>query len=344
MTATLVLTAADLARVLRRRGVDAVMDEAIAGLTAAFRDHDGDATVLRKRDGFIYPTGTLEWMPLLDRGGHSFVKIVGYHPGNVASARVPTVLSTFSQYHTETGHLAVLMDGVIPTAIRTGAASAIASRVLARPDSRVLGLIGCGAQAVTQLHALSRVFPLERVLAFDVDPGAAATLAARSVARVPIEVVELPALEADSDIICTATSVEAGRGPVMTGERTRPWLHVNAVGSDIPGKTELPLALLRASLVVPDYLAQAEVEGECQQLAPHEIGPDLIAVVKDEAGHAVHRERRTVFDSTGFSLEDRVMLELFVGHASALGLGRRLVIEGGGGDPLDPYVLVGSPD
>jgi L-lysine cyclodeaminase len=120
----------------------------------------------------------------------------------------------------------------------------------------------------------------------------------------------------------------------------KPSVHVNAVGSDLPGKTELPLALLQRSLVCPDLRVQAVVEGECQQLVDAEIGPELHEVVQQPERFADWRSRSTVFDSTGFALEDQVVTELLLGHAQRLGIGTRLSLEMLSGDALDPYSAV----
>ncbi len=131
------------------------------------REFDPGRHVIPVRDGFDYQQpqiGLIEWMPALASGEAVTVKMVGYHPQNPLHLNVPTILSTVLWFDVTTGHLQSVMDGNLLTAIRTGAASAVASKVLARPDAEVLGLIGCGAQSVSQLHALSRVFKLRQVL------------------------------------------------------------------------------------------------------------------------------------------------------------------------------------
>jgi ornithine cyclodeaminase/alanine dehydrogenase-like protein (mu-crystallin family) len=336
------LTQADLRRLVGSVGIHTLMDEVIHDLTEALRDFDAERVEVRKREGFLleHPgqAGVLEWMPVMRRGDTVTIKVVGYNPDNPAGYGMPTIVATNSVYDCRTGHLQAVVDGVFATALRTGAASAVASRVLARPDSKVLGLVGCGAQAVTQLHALSRVFGLERVLVYDTDPEVERTFPQRvaflglDVRRVPLE-----ELEAQADILCTATSVAVGAGPVITGRGLRPHVHINAVGSDLPGKTELPLALLEQSLVCPDFLPQAVVEGECQQLPRERIGPELVTLVQTPEKFAQWRQRSTVFDSTGLALEDQVVTETLMRHARRLGLGTRVDIESISEDVMDPY-------
>ncbi len=333
-----------IARIVSEVGLDALMDEMIELITVAIREFDGTRTLVRARDGFSYTEpdiGLLEWMPVMHTAESTVIKVVGYHPSNPARRNLPTILSTISAYDTETGHLAGLTDGTFVTAVRTGAASAIASRVLARPDSKVLGLIGCGAQAVTQMHALTRVAPIELVLIDDANPLNVESYPARVASVLPAGVEIRPAsraeLLASADIVCTSTSVGMGSGPLFDDPLTQPWLHVNAVGADFPGKMELPRAFLTRSLVCPDHVEQAMKEGECQQLEPHEIGPSLADLVADPTAFEYARERTTVFDSTGWAIQDQVAVQLLLDHANRLDLGWSIELEDIGVEPLSPY-------
>ncbi|NMO16210.1 ornithine cyclodeaminase family protein [Pyxidicoccus fallax] len=347
-TRTLLVTQADLRSIVEAVGLDALMDQLIHALSDALRGFDGSVTEVRKREGFMldHPRqpGVLEWMPVMHRGHTVTVKMVGYSPLNPQEHTLPTIIATNSLYDVRTGHLLAIMDGVFATALRTGAASAVATRCLAAPGSTVLGLVGTGAQAVTQLHAISRLFPLKQVLAYDTHPEALQSFAGRvGFLGLDVRPVSLAQLEAQSDIICTATSVAVGAGPVISGHELKPHVHINAVGSDLPGKTELPRAFLERSLVVPDYLEQARVEGECQQLSPNKIGPDLVTLMKNPERYEAWRQRSTVFDSTGYALEDQVVTELLLEHAEQLGLGTPVALETIGGDALDPYSLLRGP-
>lgn len=334
----------DLARLTATVDMDELMDQMIERLAKACREFDPARIKVRVRDGFHYLqpyVGLVEWMPVMRVGDTITIKTVGYHPGNPSHSNVPTILSTVGVWDTATGHLAGLSDGVFLTALRTGAASAVVSRLLANPDSRVLGLIGAGAQAVTQLHALSRCFPLERVLIHDADPAAIATFAARVAAFVPddLEIREAPVdlLVQSSDIVCTATSVGVGAGPVFADLKTKPWLHINAVGADLPGKIELPLELLERALVCPDFSEQAAREGECQQLSADQVGPDMVDLVQNFPRYEGWRDLLTVFDSTGYALEDQVAMEMLFEYCDRYGLGDEIELEAAGGDPLNPY-------
>lgn len=341
---TTLLTRDDLRRIVCRIGIDALMDETIGRLAAAFAAFDPKDTVIPARDGFKYShpqIGLVEWMPALRVGRWVHLKVVGYHPRSGALHGLPTIVSSLSLYSVDTGRLVAVMDGAFVTALRTGAASAVASRVLAAPASRVLGIIGCGAQAVTQLHALARCFALDTVFIHDTDPQALASFPARVAAlhgpRLKIRAAAPEAFLPELDILCTATSVAIGEGPVFADGPLQAHLHVNAVGSDFPGKTELPPGLVQRSLVCPDFVEQALKEGECQLLAPEDVGPDLHALVRDQARLAGERGRCTVFDSTGWALEDMVTMELLMEHAHRLGIGQAIELESFSSDCRDPY-------
>jgi ornithine cyclodeaminase/alanine dehydrogenase-like protein (mu-crystallin family) len=234
--------------------------------------------------------------------------------------------------------LVALTDGVFLTAIRTGAASAVATRVLALPTSSTLGLVGAGAQSVTQAHAISRVMPITDIVVYDVDPDAAGS-AARRLAFIDADVrpVALEELERTADIISTATTVAPGGGPVIKGAGLKEHVHINAVGSDLPGKTELPLSFLRQALVCPDFHEQAQREGECQRLTEDEIGPELAAIVAGADEYDRYRSSWTVFDSTGIGLEDHVALNVLIRLANENGLGRPVRLEHVPLDPRNPY-------
>jgi len=140
-----------------------------------------------------------------------------------------------------------------------------------------------------------------------------------------------------ADIICTATSIDIGGGPVFTDTDVTPWLHINAVGSDFPGKFEIPVTLLRRSLVCTDFRAQAIKEGECQQLTEREIGPSLVEMVRNPDHYTSARQSISVFDSTGWALEDHVAMQLLMDYAREFGLGNTLELECIGSDARNPY-------
>lgn len=340
---TLVLTASDIETIVLETGLNKIMDTLIRRLSDAFLNFDPNKTIIPIRSGFHYDLpehGLIEWMPLHDHGKQIFVKMVGYHPNNPAKYNLPTIMSTISNYDTATGHLKAIIDGVFLTALRTGAASAVASQLFAKADSSVLGLIGCGAQSVTQLHALSRIFTFEKVLFYDIDEAAQQSF----MDRVQVLGLDAKFISSDiseivtaSDIICTATSIEIGEGPLFDKLPSQQHVHINALGSDFPGKTELSLSVLNNSFVCPDFKEQAIREGECQQLEEAKIDADLFECLKNKADFQHLKTERTVFDSTGLPLEDQVVMDLFLDYAAEMGLGTEMEIEKTQVDAKNPY-------
>jgi L-lysine cyclodeaminase len=299
-----------------------------------------------RRSGFQYTTpttGLIEWMPAHEIGRTVGVKMVAYHPSNPFQHGIPTVTAATSLYDTRCGRQTALVDSTLLTALRTGAASAIATDIFARPGSIRLGIIGCGAQAVAQAHAISRVRHVHEVIAFDINPTVSKSLIRRlgrlHLAVRTVDFEQLETIRATADVMCTVTSVDPEAGPVFADGAHHPWLHINAMGSDFPGKTEIPTSLLKRATVITDHHDQCRAEGESQQLDDSDVGPELREVVQHESDWASYRETLTVFDSTGHSLFDLVAAEYAVDLATKCSLGMELD-SNQGGDPYDPYVAL----
>lgn len=339
---TLILSIDDIKDIINEIGLNSLMDELITRMEQSIFEIDFDKTIVPAREGFEYhepKPGLLEWMPLLQIGEQATMKVVSYHPSNPVLQNIPTIVSSIGTFDITNGHLVALADATFLTSFRTGAASAVASRVLGNPKSRTIGIIGCGAQAVTQLHALSRVFEFDRGLVYDINPDSGESMSKRAgFTDLEIEVSTPEEILRYSDILCTTTSVEKGEGPVFKDTDHKSWLHINAVGSDFPGKFEIPVSLLKRSLVCPDFLLQATKEGECQQLHRDEIGPDMVDLVQNQKQYYDARNQLSVFDSTGWAFEDKIALDLFIDYAIKLDIGTYIQIESTiSEDPKNPY-------
>jgi len=333
-------------QIIKKVGLNKVMDDLITALEKAVQTYSNDETEVPIRSGFNYKKpflGLVEWMPIMKKGEEVVIKIVGYHPENPDIFKIPTILSTISSYDAHTGHLNYLVDGVLLTALRTGASSAVASKMMANKNSKVLGIIGCGAQSVTQIHAISRLFAINEILIYDTDKPSMENLKDRIG---PINLGFSPKVSSfseileKSDIICTATSIAPEKGPLFNKFKSKPHLHINAVGADFPGKFELPKSLLDKAYVCPDFLEQALIEGECQQLDPSAIGPTWIELIHDDKLKAKYQSGLSVFDSTGWALEDQVVAGLFANYAEELKLGTKMNIESYSSDEKNPYGMI----
>lgn len=340
MSATRILRAEDLRAIVADVGLTRLLDELIERLAAALKSHDDTLVQTVDRSGFRYSKpdlGLVEWMPAMDLGRRVAIKVVAYHPSNPVERGRPTIFANTLLYDTVDGRMVALCEATFLTAIRTGAASALATDILARPEPTTVGVVGCGAQAVTQIHAISRVRAVERVVAFDADRSVAASLAARLPLDVQVDVVDDVADLATCQVICTATSVPPGDGPVLPDLDLVPGAHINAVGADFPGKYELDIRTLRRAVVVPDVRSQCLLEGESQRLERDELGPDLVTLVAERDRFERFRHDLTVFDSTGWALEDLVAAELLLDHAERCGVGIEIDLHPSPADPYDPY-------
>lgn len=339
---TLLIDVGDLASIVQRVGLDAFMDELIAQLQSQIAAFDPARVSEHIRTGFNYSTpetGLVEWMPAMVNGDVVSVKTVGYHPNNPAARNIPSVLATTALYSTETGALVGLTEATLLTALRTGAASAAVTAHCVPEGPIALGVVGCGAQAVTQIHAISRIRPIERLVVTDVLAHVAHSLAERipsGIADVEVRGPgEFDSVVSELDVLCIATSTPTGSEPVVRIENPRPHLHVNAVGADFPGKTELHIDDLRRATVIPDVVDQCLVEGESQQLERDELGPSMVEVLGSKvSGFA---QRHTIFDSTGWSYEDLVVARMVVGYAQKFGLGTSVHLQRTPADPYDTY-------
>jgi ornithine cyclodeaminase len=240
--------------------------------------------------------GVIELMPTSDGRLYSF-KYVNGHPKNTAGGLL-TVTAFGVLADVATGYPLLLSEMTFMTALRTAAVSALAARHLARPNSRVMALIGNGAQSEFQVLAFHRMVGVREVRLFDTDPQATARLM-RNLAALRI---------ADLSVHWCTSTAEAVRGAdiVTTVTADKPGMHINAVGGDCPGKTELHIDILRRpdARIVVEFEPQARIEGEIQQLDESEPVTELADVLRARRPGRCGPGDVTVFDSVGFALND----------------------------------------
>ena len=256
------------------------------------------------------------------------IKWVNSHPDNPEEFGLPTVMAVLVLNDPRNGLPLAFMDATLLTKYRTAAASALASRYLARADSRSLGIIGCGAQAPPHIRALEAVFSFSDVLLTDLSQERAQQLA-RDFSHLPCR---LAAIEetAQADIVCTLTP---GRRRIVEKDWLRPGSHINAVGADAPGKSELDPALLSAARIFVDDWEQASHSGEIS-LALEEglfqasgVVGTLAQLVTGELTGRRSPEELTLFDSTGLAIEDLAAAELVYHRAREQGRGMELDLD-----------------
>jgi ornithine cyclodeaminase/alanine dehydrogenase-like protein (mu-crystallin family) len=255
--------------------------------------------------------GLLSMMPgALTDPGRLGIKVITVFPANFGTG-VGSHQGAILLFDPDNGSLLAVIDGREVTAIRTGAASAVATDVLANPDAHTLGVFGYGEQAATHIEALRLVRSIERVLVWGRDATRAATFAAEQAAQsgLAVEVAAGPSdVAARADILCATT---AAAEPYFRGEWLRPGQHFNVVGSSIPTTAEVDVATIASARVFTDFKDSALALGGDLQRAGA-AGVDLSAAIAGEVGEVIlgrARGRRgpddiTLFKSLGMVSED----------------------------------------
>ncbi len=255
------------------------------------------------------PVGVIELMPATDGRLYSF-KYVNGHPKNTAAGLL-TVTAFGVLADVDTGYPLLLSELTVTTALRTAAMSALAAHWMARPDSRVMALIGCGAQSEFQAIGFHHLVGIRELRLYDVDPLAMAKLE-RNLRGMP-ELAGLRVTRTRSTVeacrgadIVTTVTADKRNAVILTPPMIAPGMHLNAVGGDCPGKTELHPGILRmpGARVVVEYEPQTRIEGEIQQVPADFPVVEFTEVVRGIRPGRVGRQDITIFDSVGFALED----------------------------------------
>jgi len=300
----------------------APMPQLLDAVEAAYRDVAAgrDRSPLRSRVPLA--DGDLLLMPgVRDGGSGASVKLVTVMPGNAARG-LPTIQAVVAWFDAATGEPRALLDGAALTAMRTGAASGVGARLMARPDARVLALFGAGAQAAWQVRAVLAARPIDEVRVYCRTASRRDAFAAALGDELGPTVRVTAAESAEravrgADVICCATTSSE---PIFAADWVPPGAHVNGIGSFRRGMVELPPELYaRAALVAVDARAAALEEagdllaaidaGLVTGDAPVEIGSIERAWVTHRDPDAI-----TVFKSVGLAIQDVAAAELVVAN------------------------------
>jgi len=287
------------------------MDETIAAVEKAFYDHGMGQTQMPPKSYLYFSKydGDLRTMPAyLDGQDLAGVKIVNVHVAN-PKIGLPTVMALLTLISPKNGVPLAIMGATFLTAMRTGAAGALAAKHLARQDSRVVGMIGAGVQAKTQLLGLSRHFKIEQVKVFDTSQEGSKSLKKNSREFLDCEylISENPQEACQCDILVTTTP---SRRPVVKDSWILPGTHINAIGADAKGKQELQSSLTKRAKVFVDDLAQAVHSGEVNVpitegiLLREEIYAQIGEVLAGKKPGRESEKEITIFDSTGLGIQD----------------------------------------
>ncbi len=316
---------------LRRKEIAELLslDECIAAVEQAFRLY---------AEGKSLPPGILG-VPATEGGfhikaaalklGRSYfaVKTNGNFFQNQQRFGMPNIQGIVLLSDGENGYPLALMDSIEITILRTGAATAVAAKYLARPDATVATICGCGNQGRVQLRALARVRRLERVHAYDIDAEQAEQFARELSDELGIAVRavrELPEAVRQSDICVTCTP---SRSFFLKREDVAPGTFIAAVGADSPEKQELDPALVASSKIVVDILEQCATIGELHHalekglLTRADVHAELGEVVADHKPGRTSHEEVIIFDSTGTALQDAAAAAMVYEKAVRAGRG-----------------------
>jgi alanine dehydrogenase len=297
----------------------------------AFRQH-GLGRVQMPPKSYLYYTaynGDLRTMPAyLEDENITGVKIVNVHPGNPDHG-LPTVMALIILISPETGAPIAIMDGTYLTDIRTGAAGGIAAKYLARKDSTIIGLVGTGNQAKTQLEALFEVFDPELIKITSRTKESCEQFIREMADITPCEIRYEEEIEevCNCDILVTTTPT---RKPIVKAQWIKEGTHINAIGADAVGKEELDPELLIRSKIVVDDIVQALHSGEVNvpiskhYISENDIHAQLGEVITGLKPGRTSEEEITIFDSTGLAIQDVASAHLVYVRAVSKKLGRQV--------------------
>lgn len=247
--------------------------------------------------------GVIELMPASDGAAYAF-KYVNGHPCNARDG-LQTVAAFGLLADVATGYPVLLAEMTLLTALRTAATSAMAARYLAPKGVKTMALIGNGAQSEFQALAMKAVMGIEQVRLYDVDP-AATEKAMRNLAGSGLALTACATPEAaieGAQIVTTATA-DKQLATILTDNMVGAGIHVNAIGGDCPGKTELHRDILNRADTFVEYTSQTRIEGEIQQMDADYPVTELWEVVTGRATGRRDDRQITLFDSVGFAIED----------------------------------------
>jgi len=318
-------------------GVERMMADLAAYIEADFRrwpEFDKTPRVASHSD-----VGVIELMPTSDGQMYGF-KYVNGHPKNMKEGlQTVTAFGLLADVHT--GYPVLLTEMTILTALRTAAMSALAAKFLAPKGASVMALIGNGAQAEFQALAFRAICGISEVRLYDVDPAATdkcrRNLAGSGLRVVPCRSPEEAILGAQ---IVTTVTADKQYATILTDNMVGAGVHINAVGGDCPGKTELHKDILLRSDIFVEYPPQTRIEGEIQQLGPDHPVTELWQVMTGQAQGRRDGRAITLFDSVGFAIEDFSALRYVHDKLRTLPYFERLDMIADPDDPRDLYGML----
>lgn len=298
------------------------------------------------RPAMHVPGGVLELMPICDNELYYSFKYVNCHPKNPDSGQM-TVVATGQLSRIDTGYPLMFSEMTLLTAFRTAAESALATDLMSRRNSHVLAIIGTGAQSEFQVKALQLVRKITEVRYFDIDIKAMDKFE-KNMKNTKLTIIRCRSVKeavqgADVITICTACKAHVD---VVKNAWIKEGVHINALGGDTIGKTELELSILSRSRIVVEYFEQSFIEGEIQRLsetdAKKKVYAELHELVKGNKKGRIKESDITLFDSVGIGLEDYSALRLTYELAEKYSIGEDLHLIPAQKDPKDLFSVLST--
>ena len=327
----------NMMRLVHHIGIAQVLQDIAAEIEDDFRrwpEFDKTPRVASHSD-----VGVIELMPTSDGETYGF-KYVNGHPSNMKKG-LQTVTAFGLLADVASGYPVLLSEMTLLTALRTAATSAMAAKYLAPKGATTMALIGNGAQAEFQALAFKAICGLTEVRLYDIDPLATAKCA-RNLAGSGLTVVACTSAEQailGAQIITTVTA-DKNYATILTDNMVGSGVHINGVGGDCPGKTELHRDILQRSSIFVEYPPQTRVEGEIQQLDPDHPVTELWQVMTGTAEGRQTEAEVTLFDSVGFAIEDFAALRYVRSKLAETGLFTQVDMIADPDDPRDLYGML----
>ena len=285
--------------------------------------------------------GVMELMPVANAEHFAF-KYVNGHPKNPQRG-IPSIMAFGALMRADTGAPVLLSELTLTTALRTAATSVMAAKLLARPNSRTMALIGNGSQSEFQALAFAGLLGINALRLYDVDTAATDKLVRNLRSQLPHLAITVCANAAEAvrgaDIVTTVTA-DKTNATIISHDMVAPGMHLNAVGGDCPGKTELDAAILPQASVFVEFAPQSRIEGEIQHMPADFAVTELWQVLQGTAPGRQHAAEITVFDSVGFALEDYAAMRYMHALARQHGVLQPLELLPQLADPKDLFSLL----
>lgn len=332
-----IISVESLVKLISLHGFDNYMRDLIKALKRDFSRFESFTKI--PRPCMHVPGGVLELMPICDNKLYYTFKYVNCHPKNPGIGK-QTVVATGQLSEISTGYPLMYSEMTILTALRTAATTALATDLMARKDAKVLAIIGTGAQSEFQVLAMKLIRDIKEVRFFDIDSKALDkfehNMNSKGFMLTRCKDAKDAVRGADIITVCVAAKAHLD---VIKSEWVQKGVHINGLGGDTVGKTELELSILKRSKIVVEYFEQSFVEGEIQRLSKREakklVKAELHELVKGVKKGRENDNEITLYDCVGIALEDYSILRLTYELAQKYNIGKELNLTPATQDPKD---------